>query len=183
LHHPVESGSHRRLGLPETALDFLIALALNLIFVALIAVLLWPLGKAMLALRLAKGYGIFWILTAITAVAVSQIQRFFRVDAYRHVDAYVVSNLSHGVFLLAGWSAFAVVTVRSFVAPAPLWVTAILWLVGIFSSVIAFTVITSFYRGGVYRVMNISLAIISFAVFALWPASGRAIFGWFFDLF
>lgn len=183
MNRAVDGSPRRVFGLSEAALDFLIALALNLIFIALIALVLWPLGKTMLALRLLKGYGIFWILTALTAVAVYRIQRFCRVSADTHVDAYVISNLSHSVFLLAGWSAFAVVTVRSFVLATPFWMMAILWLSGIFSSVVAFTVITLFYRGSVYRVINISVSLISFVVFAVWPAIGLAIYGWFFDLF
>jgi hypothetical protein len=31
--------------------------------------------------------------------------------------------------------------------------------------------------------VNAILASITFIVFAVWPASGRAIYGWFFDLF
>lgn len=169
--------------LREEVLDFLIALGLNLIFVALVALLLWPLGKVALAFSLAKGYGILWVVTALTAVAVYKVQRFFRVDTDTHYDALVISNLSHAVLLLVGWSAFAALTVHDFASGVPVWVAAILWLVGFLSSHVAFTVLSSFYPGQIYKLINLILALISFVVFAVWPASGRAIFGWFFNLF
>ncbi len=170
-------------GLREGALDFLIALGLNLIFVALAALLLWPLGKTALALSLAKGYGILWVATVVTAAPLYFIQRLFRIDVYSHFDAYLISNILHGVFLLAGWSAFAALSVRSFVDGVPLRVAAILWLVGFLSSFMAFSVLTSFYSGIAYKLFNAPLALISFLVFAVWTASGRALYGWFFNFF
>jgi hypothetical protein len=169
--------------LPEEGLDFLIALALNLGFVALVALLLLPLGKAALALCLTKGYGVLWLVTVLTAVALHLVQKSFRVDTDTHYDALVVSNLAHAVFLLTGWSAFAALTVRSFVSGAPLWVAAILWLVGLLSSHVAFVILSSFYPGRVYKVVNAPAALISFLVFAVYPAGGRALYGWFFNLF
>lgn len=74
---------------------------------------------------------------------------FFRVDTDTHFDTYVISNLAHSVFVLAGWSAFAALTVRSLVPGTPLWLAAILWLVGLLSSHVAFMVLTSFYPGQV----------------------------------
>lgn len=169
--------------LPEEVLDFLIALILNLIFVALAALLLWPLGKPMMALRLAKGYSILWVVTALTGAALYRVQKFFRVDTDTHYDALVISNLAHAVLLLAGWSAFAALTIRVFVSGTPGWIALILWLIGLLSSHIAFIVLSSFYKGTVYKMVNAILASITFIVFAVWPASGRAIYGWFFDLF
>ncbi len=65
----------------------------------------------------------------------------------------------------------------------PLPVAAILWLVGFLSSYVAFADLTALYPGIIYKVVNGALALISFLVFAVWPASGRAIYGWFFDIF
>ena len=179
----VEDRSRRVFGMSETALDFLIPFVLSVIFVALIALLLWPLGKAMLAFRLAKGFGIFWLVTVVTAFALYRIQRLFHVDTDTHVNAYVISNASLSVFLLAGWSAFAVMTAHSFVGGIPMWQATVIWLTGLLSSVVAFVVLTSIYRGAVYRLINIALSLVSFVIFAIWPASGRALYGWFFDLF
>jgi hypothetical protein len=87
--------------------EVLVALALNVVFLALIALLLWPLGKVVLAFRLAKGYGSLWIVTFLTSVLVGRLHRFFRIDLYTHADAYVISNLAASCFLQACWSAFA----------------------------------------------------------------------------
>lgn len=41
--------------------EMLVALALTLLFLTLIALMLWPLGGLGLASRLAKGYGVLWL--------------------------------------------------------------------------------------------------------------------------
>lgn len=56
--------------------EILFAISLNLFFLALIALLLWPLGWLGLAFRLTKGYGILWIIALMVAVFVNRIQRF-----------------------------------------------------------------------------------------------------------
>lgn len=169
--------------LREEVLDFLIALALNFIFAALVALVLWPLGKTALALKLAQGYGVLWVVTLLTAVLLHFIQHLLRVRVDTHFDAYLISNLSHSIFLLAGWSAFAALTVGGFVAGAPVWVAALLWLIGLLSSYVAFVALSAFYQAIVYKMVNAPLAMLSFIVFAWWPVIGRAIYGWFFNLF
>ena len=163
--------------------DLLFAGALNAVFLALIALLLWPLGKTMLAFRLAKGYGVLWIVTIVVVLLANRLQRFFRVDMYTHADAYVISNLVVSCFLQVGWSAFAALTVQSFLVSAPIWIVAALCLLGALSCLVAFFAVTAFYHGHVYKMISLPLALISFTVFSVWPASGRAAWGWFFDLF
>lgn len=180
---PVNNRSHLFFGLPEELVGFVVALALNVIFIALVALLLWPLGKGMLALRLAKGYGVLWVVAVISAVFVERVQRILRLDIYSHADAYVFSNLGHCIVVLAGWSAFSSGLVHTFVIDTPVWLTGVLWLVGALSSHLAFIVISSFYPGQVYTLINAGVAFVSFVLFAIWPASGRALYGWFLDLF
>lgn len=159
--------SSRWIGQRETLVDFLIALALNLIFLIVSALVLWPWGRAMLAFRLTKGFAIFWVISLITAVALSRIQRFLRVDADRHIDAYVISNLMHGVLLLTGWSAFAALSVAGLRGGTGIWADAIVWGVGLVSSLVAVVVVTFFHRGSVYRIINVAVALLSFLAFAL----------------
>lgn len=163
--------------------EILVALALNILFLALVALLLWPLGKPVLAFRLAKGYGILWIAVWIAAALGYRIQKFFRVNLYDHPDAYVNSNLAVSCFLQMGWSAFAALIVHSFVTGAPLWMMAVLYLVGGLSCLIAFFAVSSFYQGHIYKFISLPLALVSFIVFSVWPASGRVLYGWFFNLF
>jgi hypothetical protein len=163
--------------------EVLVAGALNVIFLALIALLLWPLGQPTLALRLAKGYGILWIVTFVTIVLLHRTHRLFRVDMYTHADAFVLSNLAVSCFLQAGWSAFAALTVQSSVVSAPVWIAVILYLVGALSCLIAFFAVSSFYQGHIYKMVSLPLALVTFIVFSVWPAAGRVIYGWFFDLF
>jgi len=162
--------------------EVLFAATLNILFLALIALLLWALGRPMLAFSLAKGYGLFWIVIFVTAALVNLIQRSFRVNIYDHSNAYVISNLIVTCLLQAGWSAFAAMTVHSFVAGAAIWIVVILYLVGILSCLTAFFAVTSFYQGHIYKLISLPLGLVIFIMFSLWPAGGRMIYGWLLDL-
>jgi hypothetical protein len=163
--------------------EAIVALALNLLFLALIALLLWPLDRLPLALSLAKGSGVLWIAAGVAFVLVLRIQRLFGVNLYDHPDAYVRSNLVVSCFLQAGWAAFAALAVRSFVPGLPAWSVALLYVAGAASCLMAYFVVSSFYQGTVYKLISLPLALAGFLVFSVWPASGRALYGWFFRLF
>ena len=64
--------------------DFLFAIVLNIVFLVLIALLLWPLGKATIAFRLTKGYWYFWAVLIVTSSLLVLAQRIFRMDLYSH---------------------------------------------------------------------------------------------------
>ena len=163
--------------------DYLFAIVLNIVFLGLIALLFWPMGRATLAFRFAKGYWYFWAILIVTSSFLVLVQRIFRMDLYSHADAYVISGLAVSGFQQAGWSAFAALIVSNSVANAPVWVMIIMYAVGVISSYVASVIVGAFYMGGIYRMVNLALGILSFAVFSVWPAAGRAIYGWFFDLF
>ena len=163
--------------------EILFAGALNIVFLVLAALLLWLLGKPVLAFRLAKGYGILWVVTFVIVALAYRLQRAFRVDLYTHADAYVISNLIGSCFLQAGWSAFAARTLQHFVVGPPLWIGVALYFVGALSCLVAYFAVSSFYQGHIYKFISLPLTLISFIVFCVWPASGRVMFGWFFDLF
>jgi hypothetical protein len=163
--------------------EILFALILNLVFLALIALLLWRLERVRFALDLAAGFGGLWILLVATFVFLSRVQRVFRVNLYERVDAYLVSNLFVSCFLQTGWAAFAALTLPDYAAGAAGWMVVALYLVGGFSCLVAFHVVSAFYQGHIYRFISLPVALASFLVFNLWPASARVFFGWFFDLF
>ena len=163
--------------------DYLFALVLNLVFVAITALLLWPLGRAIFAWRLAKGYWVFWTVLIATSTLLVLAQRLFRMDLYSRFDAYVITGLALSGFIQAGWSAFVVLLIRSSVAGASLWVAIVVYAVGVISCYVAAVAVGAYYMGALYRMVNSILAIGSFIVFAVWPRAGSAIYGWFFDVF
>jgi hypothetical protein len=57
--------------------EILFAIALNISFLVLITLLLWPLGRLALLFRLAQGYGILWILVFGLAVVSIGFSAFF----------------------------------------------------------------------------------------------------------
>src|SRR5918992_2782315 len=95
--------------------EIVFGIILNLVFLVLIALLLWALGMPALAFGLAKGYAILWLVILVTFFLLSPIHRLLRVNLYDHSNAYIISNLAMSCFLQAGWSAFAALTVASFV--------------------------------------------------------------------
>jgi hypothetical protein len=161
--------------------EILFASVLSIVFLTLTALLLWPLGSAMLAWRLAKGYSVLWGMIYLASMFVNRIQDYFRVNIYDHADAFVYSNLAVSCILQIGWSAFAALKVHSFIGGAPLWTMLILYLVGVLSCLVAYFAVSSFYQGAIYRFISLPLALVGFGVFSVWPASGRVLFGWFFD--
>jgi hypothetical protein len=163
--------------------DALFASVLCILFLGLSALLLWPLGKATMTFRLMKGYWLFCIVMYPTSVLIVRLQRMCRVDMESHFDAFVISGLIVSGFLQAGWSAFAALTVHTFITGAPIWVVVILYVVGFLSCYVAFTLVSTLYVGRVYRQTNLLLTVASFIIFSVWPTGGRAIYGWFFDLF
>jgi hypothetical protein len=163
--------------------DYLFAVVVNAIFLAVIALLLWPTGRAIMAWRLTKGYWMFWAAVIVVSSVVVLAQRIFRIDLYSHYDIYVISGLVVSGILQVGWSAFVAPIFQNSVAEAPLWLTIILYLIGGVSCYVASVIVGAFYMGGIYRMVNSVLAIVSFIVFSVWPNAGTTLYGWFFDLF
>ena len=162
--------------------DYLFAIVLNIFFLALTTVLLWPLGSATSALRLAKGYWIFWTVVIMTSALMVLLQRLFRMDLYSHFDAYVISGLALSGFLQAGWSAFVALVVRNSLTDPSIWKAVVVYVIGLVSCYVAAVIVGAFYVGGLYRMINLGVAAISFVTFSIWPSSGVALYGWFFDL-
>lgn len=163
--------------------DYLFAIVLNAVFLALIALLLWPLGRAALAWRLTKAYWIFWAAVIVVSSLLALAQRIFKMDLYSRSDAYIITGLVVSAFLQAGWSAYAAPIIGASVADASVVVTIILYIAGGVSAYVAAVIVGAFYMGGLYRLVNTALALVSFAVFSVWPAAGIAIYGWFFNIF
>lgn len=163
--------------------DYLFAIVLNAVFLLLVALLLWPMGRAGLAWRLAKGYWIFWIAVILVASLVALAHRVFRMDLYSRANAYVITGLVTGGFLQVGWSAFVAPFVHNAAAGASVWVGIVMYAIGLLSCWVATVIVAAFYLGTLYRMVNLALAAASFIVFSMWPTAGRAIYGWFFELF
>lgn len=163
--------------------DFLFAAALSLFFVGLAALALWPFGDAWLALRFAKGGAVLWVVLFATFVALAFVQRKFRMDIHSRGNAYVISTAVVGAVVQTGWSAFAALAVSDFTSSAGTWASVVLYFFGLLSCYVAYTVVSAFYTGQIYKLVNLAVALAGYAVFCVWPATARAAFGWFFRLF
>jgi hypothetical protein len=163
--------------------EFLVALVINLLFLGLMALLLWPLGSLSLVWTLTKGYGLLWLFIFVTVILLSGIQRFFGMNMYDRANAHFFSTLAVSCLLQIGWSAFAALTITGFVTGLPLWQVVLLYVVGFLSGLIAFWDVSSLYSGQLYRLISLPLALVSYLVFSLWPAGARLTYGWLFELF
>jgi hypothetical protein len=147
--------------------EILVALGLNVLFLALSALLLWPLDRLALVSSLAKGYGILWLATFLIYPLLTGIQHLFRVNLYDHANAFVISNLAVSCLLQVGWSAFAAMTVHGMVTGAPAWLAVLLYLVGVLSCLIAYFAVSSFFQGAIYKLVSLPLALVSFLAFCV----------------
>lgn len=165
------------------AWQVIVAVALCLLFPALVALALWPAGMAGVGLRLFKGLWVFWAFVLAAWASAVWVQRRLRVDLYSHSDAFVYSNLLVSGILQLGWTAFAALVVREAAGAAGPWLAGALHLFGLLSGVVACQVIGSLYSGAIYKFAALLVACAGFILFAAWPAAGRAAFGWLFGLF
>lgn len=153
------------------------------VFLVVAALALWPLGKVGLVLQLAKGYALFWFVLSFTSWVLGLFQRILRIESDPPSPAYVVTNLALSAFVQAGWSAFAALAVTGVAAGASPWLVLGLHFAGFLSSLVASVIVGAFYQGTLYKFVNGPLALLSYIIFAGWPAVGRAIYGWFFGFF
>lgn len=156
----------------------LFALALNGIFLALVALVMWPLGKLPLASTLARGFGGLWIALIVSSLLLTAVQRLLRVDLDSRYTSYVISTLVVSTLLQVGWTAFAAQTAHAFSAGAAIRLGAVIYLLAFLSCWIASQVIAVSFAGQIYKVVNLALIPIAFAIFSLWPAGAQMLFGW-----
>ena len=163
--------------------EYLFAIVLNAVFLLIVALVLWPIGKVGLAWRLTKAYWIFWTAVIVVASLLALAHRIFRMDLYSRANAYVITGLVTSGFLQVGWSAFVAPFVHEAVTGATVWLGIIVYAIALVSCWVAAVIVAAFYLGTLYRMVNLALALASFVVFSVWPAAGTAIYGWFFKLF
>jgi hypothetical protein len=153
------------------------------IFLALITLVLWLIGRAELALKLAKGYLLLWVVVGVVSLIVKLIHRLFGMSIYDRSAAYIASGILASSVLVMGWSAFTGIAVHSFVEGTSVSASVMLWVVGALSSFVGWFVVIADYGGHLYKIVSLPIALASFALFAVWPGPGRAMYGWFFALF
>lgn len=167
---------------PTTTWEFFTVAALNLIFVGLLALALWPFGATALAGRLAKGYAVLWGATALGAMTIAVAHNFLGVDEHWDFSLFLYSNLAVAVALVVCWSAFVALTVHDF-AGATFGTAAPFYVVGFLSSFFGMMAVGAFFQGGFYKLVNLPVALVCYVLFAIWPAAARFLYGWFFALF
>lgn len=158
--------------------EVLVALVLNIIFLILSGLLLWPLDRLILAVDLAKGYGLFWIALFVTTAVLHWLQRLFRMNMYDRANAFLLSTLAVSCLLQVGWAAFAALLVHNLITDTTVWIGVILYLVGGLSCLIAFFVVGAIYQGTIYKLISLPITLISFIIFSVWPESSRMLMGW-----
>lgn len=137
----------------------------------------------MYAISLAKGFWILWVILALTTALTILVRRIFRVDFDDYFNAFLITSLLVGGLIQLGWSAFVALVTQSHVVGASKSIVIILYAVGLFSCHVAYVVVSAYFSGSFYRYVNLPLAFVSYMFFSFWPAAGRALYGWFFDLF
>jgi len=162
----------------EDLFNALVALALNGIFLGLVALVAWPLQKLSLLSLLARGYGVLWVAVFASALLLTLFHRLLHMNLYDRYNGYVISTLLVSGLLQLGWSAFAAQTARTFGIGEAFWISTIVYVLGFLSCWIASQVIAASYSGQIYKLVNLALLPIGFFLFILWPDGGQMLFGW-----
>lgn len=165
----------------ETASKILIIVGINLAFLIVAGIALWLLGYSSLAWSFANGFGLLWVMLFVIGPILNLIQRAFGLNMYDKANVFVASNLLVSGVLVLGWSAFAALAVQGIGAAG--WIVWALYLIGLLASYIAEQVVGAIFNGTIYQLANLVLALVSFIVFAIWPALANKLFGWFFNFF
>jgi hypothetical protein len=164
--------------------DYLFALVLNLLFVALVGLVLWPIGSFKTAIQLAKGYWVFWSVVITCAVLMALIARMLRIEQRPSFwDAYLILILAVTVILQAGWAAFAALALLNSGAGSGIGVHAAFYVIGLVSCYVAYVIVSALFKVNRFRLANLIMALVGYIVFIVWPESARAMYGWFFTLF
>lgn len=158
--------------------EFLVALAVNLVFLLIVTLIVLPLDRFELARRLAFGYVVFWIALAVTVFLLILGQKILRLGEYSHFNTFVFSNFAHLLVLLAFWSAYAALIASSSGAGAPVWVAVVMYALCFLSCGIASTITGAFYFGTLYRVIALPFALVTFIIFAFWQTGAQCLAGW-----
>ena len=160
-----------------------IGLGLNFAFLFLCALGLLLLGELAAAWVMVTGNVVFCVVVTICTAMIGFIHRFLRIDDDSNFAAYLYANAAVAAVLVVGWSAFVAIGISGWVADEPLWKSVVLYVVGLISVYGGYTLVSGYYGGSFYRMTNLPIALGSYVLFALWPAGGWAIFGWFFAIF
>jgi hypothetical protein len=157
--------------------ELAVALVLNLLFLGLAALLLWPLGRTALALSLAKGLGLLWIVLGLTTPLVHGAQRLARMNLYDRANLFFASNLVASCALQIGWAAVAAPAVQTALPGASPWVAAALHATGALSCLAAYAAVSAVYQGTLYRLVSLPLALVCYVAFSVWPVGGWRAWG------
>ncbi len=150
----------------------------TLIILTVTAVVLLPLGRALLLWEFVRAFMVLWGLLLMGAGAMQLLQKMLRIEDDPPTDAYILTNLAVSVVLLAFWTGYTALLIRESSQGAPVWVAGLLYFVGLLASHGAYSTVSSIYGGTLYKTVNLFLALGGFVFFALWPAAARALFGW-----
>jgi hypothetical protein len=148
--------------------EVLVAGTLNVVFLSVIALLLWLIGSPGLAFDLAKGCGLLWIVIFVSTALLRVAHHLLRVNIYDHGNAYVISNLVVSCLLQIAWSIFAGVTVHRFIMGTSFWVGVTLYGIGVVSCLVAFFAVSAFFQGHIYKLISLPLALVVFIGFSVW---------------
>lgn len=150
----------------------------NAIVLVMMAVLLLPLRRWGVLWEFTRAFAVLWGVLLLSAGLMYWLHRWLRVEDDPPSDAYVLSNLALGAALLVAWGGYSALLVRGSSAGAPWWVGVGVHVAGVLAAHAAFSAVSAIYAGTIYRRVNLVVAMAAFAIFAVWPATARALFGW-----
>lgn len=169
--------------LPKVGSELLLAAGINVVFLIIAALALWPLGHAALAGSIGLGLLVFALAAVVVFVLSLIAHAVFRIEIDPPSTGCVIVNLAASVLLQAGWAAFAALAARGHATGATLLTAIVVYFLGLVASWLGTVVTGAFFQGSVYKSAAAIVSFLGFAVFAFWPGVAHALFGWIFARF
>jgi hypothetical protein len=161
----------------EFAADIVIGLGINVAFMLLAALAYGLLGVPQMILQLLGSYAALWGVMVIISVALAFIHRLFRLNLYDHTNAYTLLNVIASALPLLAFAAVLALRTHDVAFGSIAFVIA-LFVIGFLACYIAHAVVTPFFGGQIYVLVNLVAVLGAFILFAFWPAAAHALFGW-----
>jgi len=157
--------------------DALIALGINLIFGLLAWRVYALLDQTQLTDPMVLGFAALWAVMLIVSVILYIIGRRFRLNLYDRSTLYLSSNVLASALPLLFFAAFVALQTHQAAADSGTLTTIVLFVIGFLACYAAHIVVTVFFRGTIYVLVNWVVVLGSYVVFVLWPAAAQILVG------
>jgi hypothetical protein len=155
----------------------------TLVFLIVCGLATLILGRFELTWALTKGFLLLWLMLFL----ISELHHFFlrlaRVNLHHKYELFVGSHLLVVTVFCLIWAAFNVQQIRMQSTGLGWLAVGTVYFLGLVSSWVGFSVVTTIYKGTLYKIFGLILTVAAYIIFCVFSSTITLLFGWFFNLF